>query len=160
MCFAHLWWFNLLLRVRIDQEVHVFILLDDTCNTVNYSQRWAVYSIQNTKVLLEYTFGSHRLFRLLENAMAFFEAFFGNLLYKCMKIEFTKMEGGGVQNLPPPPPYENAESDQNTWARWIIFLTRGFGREKLSYLTNEFLVQNLNSFQACSFHIPINSLIG
>lgn len=131
MCFAHLWWFNLLLRVRIDQEVHVFILLDDTCNTVNYSQRWAVYSIQNTKVLLEYTFGSHRLFRLLENAMAFFEAFFGNLLYKCMKIEFTKMEGGGVQNLPPPPPYENAESDQNTWARWIIFLTRGFGREKI-----------------------------
>lgn len=132
MCFAHLWWFNLLLRVRIDQEVHVFILLDDTCNTVNYSQRWAVYSIQNTKVLHEYTFGSHRLFRFLENVMAFFE----NLLYKCMKIEFTKMEG--VQTLPPPPPqdqrmlfYENAESDQNTWARWIIFLTRGFGREKI-----------------------------
>lgn len=128
MCFAHLWWFNLLLRVRIDQEVHVFILLDDTCNTVNYSQRWAVYSIQNTKVLLEYTFGSHRLFRLLENAMAFFEAFFGNLLYKCMKIEFTKMEGGGVQNLPPPPLWKCRERpeymgkmnhifNQGLWAR-------------------------------------------
>lgn len=107
MCFAHLWWFNLLLRVRIDQEVHVFILLDDTCNTVNYNQRWAVYSIQNTKVLHEYTFGSHRLFRLLENVMAFF----GNLLYKCMKIEFTKMEGGrGSDPTLPPPPLRSAHA--------------------------------------------------
>lgn len=134
MCFAHLWWLNLLLRVRIDQEVHVFILLDDTCNTVNYSQRWAVYSIQNTKVLHEYTFGSHRLFRFLENVMAFFE----NLLYKCMKIEFTKMEG--VQTLPP----------LQFSACYFMKMPRA----------NEFLVQNLNSLQAYSFHIPINSLIG
>lgn len=42
----------LLLRVRIDQEVHVFILLD--ANIVN---------------LNEYTVGSHRPFRLLENVM-------------------------------------------------------------------------------------------
>lgn len=80
----------------------------------------AVYSIQNTKVLHEFIQSGHIAFPAYQKmSWHFFEAFFGNLLYKCMKIEFTRMERGGGVSDPNPPPdprmlfYENAENDES-----------------------------------------------